>query len=273
MDLSLSPAEREFRDDVRGWLQANHPGPEPDGDRELFEFRRNWQKRLNERGNTSVTVVMGDGDALGAPLDQEVLTKVGRDQGPELHLDHDRDNLGEVSSARTIDVDERLRVQDGLWAIGDVTGKGAFTHVSMYQNAIARRDILGEDGPPASYHALPHVTFCDPEVAGVGLTEAGARAAGLRVRTGSTTLEDSSRGYTHGPGARGLIKVVEDADRGVLVGATVVGPAGGEILGFLAVAVHAAVPVDTLRSMIYAYPTFHRAIESALAELSEASPA
>ncbi len=62
--------------------------------------------------------------------------------------------------------------------------------------------------------------------------------------------------------------MVEDADRGVLVGATVVGPFGGEILGFLAVAVHAAVPVDTLRSMIYAYPTFHRAIESALADLS-----
>ena len=54
----------------------------------------------------------------------------------------------------------------------------------------------------------------------------------------------------------------------MLVGATVVGPAGGEILGFLAVAVHAAVPVDTLRSMIYAYPTFHRAIETALWQTS-----
>ena len=50
MDLTLSPAEREFRDDVRSWLQANHPGPEPDGDHEAFEFRRAWQKALNERG-------------------------------------------------------------------------------------------------------------------------------------------------------------------------------------------------------------------------------
>ena len=138
----------------------------------------------------------------------------------------------------------------------------------MYQSAVARRDLLGEDGPPAAYHALPHVTFTDPEVAGVGMTEAAARSAGLTVRIGSTKLEESTRGFTHGAGSRGLIKVVEDADRGVLVGATVVGPFGGEILGFLAVAVHAAVPVDTLRSMIYAYPTFHRAIESALADLS-----
>jgi pyruvate/2-oxoglutarate dehydrogenase complex dihydrolipoamide dehydrogenase (E3) component len=177
------------------------------------------------------------------------------------------ETVGLDPAARTIDVDERMRAGEGLWVIGDVTGKGAFTHVSMYQSAIARRDILGEDGPPAAYHALPHVTFTDPEVAGVGQTEQQARDAGRTVRTGSTKLEESSRGFTHGPGARGLIKVVEDADRGVLVGATVVGPAGGEVIGFLAVAVHAQVPVATLQSMIYAYPTFHRAIESALADL------
>src|SRR5918992_2312315 len=50
MDLSLSPAEREFRDDVRSWIDANHPGPEPDSDQEAFEFRRAWQRALNDRG-------------------------------------------------------------------------------------------------------------------------------------------------------------------------------------------------------------------------------
>ncbi|CAN5508793.1 NAD(P)/FAD-dependent oxidoreductase [soil metagenome] len=180
------------------------------------------------------------------------------------------ETVGLDPTARTLEVDERLRVAgvDDTWAIGDVTGKGAFTHVSMYQSAIALRDIVGEDGPPASYHALPHATFTDPEVAGAGITEQQARDAGLTVRVGSTPLEQSSRGFTHGPGARGLIKVVEDADRGVLVGATVVGPAGGEILGLLALAVHAAVPVETLKTMIYAYPTFHRAIDTAIAELA-----
>ena len=62
--------------------------------------------------------------------------------------------------------------------------------------------------------------------------------------------------------------MVEDADRGVLVGATAVGPGGRRDPRFLAVAVHAEVPTETLRSMIYAYPTFHRAIETALADLS-----
>ena len=178
------------------------------------------------------------------------------------------ETVGLDPAARTIEVDEWMRAGEKLWAIGDITGKGAFTHVSMYQNAVALRDITGQGGAPARYHAVPHATFTDPEVGGVGMTEQQARDAGLTVRTGFTDLAASSRGFTHGPGGHGLIKVVEDADRGVLVGATAMGPAGGEILGFLAVAVHAEVPVDTLRTMIYAYPTFHRAIESALADLS-----
>ena len=183
------------------------------------------------------------------------------------------DTVGLDAGARGLEVDDRLRVRGAdtggttLWAIGDVTGHGAFTHVSMYQQAVALRDVLREDGPPASYHAVPHVTFTDPEVGGVGLTEQEARDAGLEVRTGTTDLAKSSRGFTHGPGGEGVIKVVEDAARGVLVGATVVGPGGGEILGLLAVAVHARVPVETLRTMIYAYPTFHRAVETALADL------
>jgi pyruvate/2-oxoglutarate dehydrogenase complex dihydrolipoamide dehydrogenase (E3) component len=175
------------------------------------------------------------------------------------------ETVGLDPTARTIDVDERLRVQDGLWAIGDVTGKGAFTHVSMYQSAIALRDVLGEDGAPADYRALPHVTFTDPEVAGVGLTEHQARDRGLAVRVAQGGL--GSRGWLHGPGGDGLVKLVADGDRGVLVGATVVGPAAGEVLGLLALAVHAEVPLATLRTMIYAYPTFHRAIEPVLGEL------
>ncbi len=210
------------------------------------------------------TLSLADGQELSA---DKLLVAAGRKTNLQ---DLDLFTVDLDPSVHTLEVDDRMRVTgtDKLWAIGDVTGKGAFTHVSMYQSAVARRDILGEDGAPAAYHAVPHTTFTDPEVAGVGMTEAQARESGLTVRTGSTKLEESSRGFTHGPGARGLVKVVEDADRGVLVGATAVGPAGGEILGFLAVAVHAAVPVATLKSMIYAYPTFHRAIESAVSDLS-----
>ena len=185
-----------------------------------------------------------------------------------------RPNLGDIGletvgldpSARSLEVDGRMRAGDGLWAIGDITGKGAFTHVSMYQAAIAVRDILGQEGPEAAYHAVPRVTFTDPEVGSVGMSEKQARDAGLNVQVGLTDLGSSARGWI--AKAEGLIKVVADADRGVLVGATAVGPSGGEVLSMLATAVHAEVPVATLRSMIYAYPTFHRAVEEAIKDLS-----
>ncbi|MDQ0796505.1 pyruvate/2-oxoglutarate dehydrogenase complex dihydrolipoamide dehydrogenase (E3) component [Streptomyces sp. B1I3] len=137
----------------------------------------------------------------------------------------------------------------------------------MYQAQIAVRDILGQPGPDADYRALPRVTFTDPEIGAVGLTERQARERGLRVRTSVLPIASSTRGWIHGPGNEGLIKLVEDADRGVLIGATSAGPAGGEVLYGLNVAVHAEIPIDRLKHMIYTYPTFHRTVETALGAL------
>jgi pyruvate/2-oxoglutarate dehydrogenase complex dihydrolipoamide dehydrogenase (E3) component len=175
--------------------------------------------------------------------------------------------VGIDETARFLDPDDRMRVADGVWAIGDITGKGAFTHMSMYQAGVATRDILGHDGPPARYHAVPRVTFTDPEVGSVGLTEEAAREQGIPVRVGRAPIPSSTRGWIHKLGNAGIIKLVADEDRGVLVGATSVGPNGGEVLSALALAVHAAVPVAKFREMIFAYPTFHRAIEAALDDM------
>jgi pyruvate/2-oxoglutarate dehydrogenase complex dihydrolipoamide dehydrogenase (E3) component len=151
----------------------------------------------------------------------------------------------------------------GLWAIGDIVGRGAFTHLSMYHAERAARAILGE--PLGEYDdSFPRVTFTDPEVGGAGLTEAQARDKGINVRIGLTDVSASSRGFVHGVGNEGLIKLVIDTDRDVIVGATSVGPMGGETLSALAFAVRAEIPVATLRNTVYAYPTFWRAIESAL---------
>ncbi|MDI9888832.1 hypothetical protein QMZ92_31895 [Streptomyces sp. HNM0645] len=140
----------------------------------------------------------------------------------------------------------------------------------MYQAEIAVRDILGRPGPDADYRAMPRVTFTDPEVGSVGLTEHAAHERGLRARTGTARVPSSARGWIHKAGNDGLIKLVEDADRGVLIGATSVGPAGGEVLYGLAVAIQTEIPVDRLRHMMFAYPTFHRAVEDALADLGRA---
>ena len=102
-----------------------------------------------------------------------------------------------------------MRAGDRLWAVGDVTGVGAFTHMAMYQAGIAIDDILGRAGPTADYRGLARVTFTDPEVGSVGLTERAAREQGVPVRTGTSQVSSSARGWIHGPGNAGFIKLVE----------------------------------------------------------------
>ncbi len=175
--------------------------------------------------------------------------------------------VGVDEGGRAVPVDEWCRVADGVWAVGDITGQGAFTHVAMYQADVVVRDVLGQGGPPATYHAVPRVTFTDPEVGSVGLSAASAREQLAKVRVGTAAVPSSARGWIHKVGNEGFITLVEDAERGVLVGATSAGPVGGEVLGLLALAVHAEVPVTMLASMIYAYPTFHRGVQDAVRDL------
>jgi len=217
-------------------------------------------RRISHDGSQFTVHVEGGEPATG----EKLLVAVGRRSNfPDLGLDA----AGLDANAPIIGVDDRMRAADKLWAIGDITGHGAFTHMAMYQAGIVIRDILGQDGPPADYKAVPHVTFTDPEIGSVGLSEKQARDAGVRVRTAITQIPSSTRGWIHKAGNDGFIKLIADADRGVLVGATSAGPVGGEVLSALVVAVKAEVPISTLRAMIYAYPTFHRAIEDALSRL------
>ncbi|MDZ7675333.1 MAG: NAD(P)/FAD-dependent oxidoreductase [Acidimicrobiales bacterium] len=209
-----------------------------------------------------VRIELGDGNTLDAA---RLLVATGR------RADLAAVGLGAAGiddMQRWVPVDGRQRVTDGIWAVGDITGKGAFTHVAMYQSAIAAADILGHDHAPAQYHALPRATFTDPEIGSVGRTESQAREAGIALAVGATKVPHTARGWLHKAGNDGFIKLVADTDRNVLIGATAMGPNGGEVLGLLTLAVHAEIPIPTLRQMIYAYPTFHKGVEDALRELA-----
>src|SRR5204863_1945217 len=119
--------------------------------------------------------------------------------------------VGLEPEARFMEVDERMRAGEAIWAVGHGTGQGAFTDVAMYQAGIAIADILGRDNPPADYRALPRVTFTDPEIGGVGLTEQQARERGLSVHIGQAEVPSSARGWIHKAGNAGFIKLVVDA--------------------------------------------------------------
>ena len=218
-------------------------------------------------GGDGVIVTLDDGSTVSG---EKLLVAVGRRSNT---LDLQLDAVGLDAGSRTLDVDDGMRVLhdgapvDGLYAIGDSTGRGAFTHVAVWQARILIGRMLQRDEPFGGYRGLAWVTFSDPEVGRVGQTEAQARDAGLTVRTGTAQIAGSTRGWIYGKGNAGLVKLVEDVDRGVLVGATVVSPHGGEILGMLTLAVHAEVPVSTLGTMHYAYPTLHRTVLDAVRDL------
>ena len=204
-------------------LEAGSAPPGPGGAGGRRPGRRRVRRARASRCSTGVTIsrVSYDDGQFTVAVDGQELTfdklLVAAGRTPNLD-DVGLETVGLDPSARSIEVDDRMRAGDGLWAIGDIVGHGAFTHMSMYQSAIAVASILGKDGPAADYRAVPHVTFTDPEVGGVGMTEKQARDAGLTVRVGTTDLSASTRGWI--AQAEGLIKLVEDADRGVLVGAT-----------------------------------------------------
>ena len=173
------------------------------------------------------------------------------------------ENVGLDPEAKVLEPDERMRVAEGVWAVGDITGKGAFTHVSMYQGDVVVRDVMGVDGPWADYRAVARATFTAPEVGSVGLSEAAARKQGIDVRVASGDL--GSRGWL--AKEEGMVKLVADRARGVLVGACVVGTTGGEVIGMLGTAIHAEVPIATLTEMHFAYPTYYRALQPVLRDL------
>jgi pyruvate/2-oxoglutarate dehydrogenase complex dihydrolipoamide dehydrogenase (E3) component len=216
---------------------------------------------------THATSVRTDGDQIVTELDNG--TEVRGDRllvatGRRVDLSSlGLESVGLDPAERSIPVDDHMRAGDGLWAIGDVTAKAMFTHVAIYQGAIVGADILGKQRSPARYDAIPRVTFTDPEVGAVGMTEAIARDAGIDVVTVVKSVPNTFRGWLHAT-ADGVIKLVINRDTGTLVGATSVGPHGGEVLGLLTLAVHEQTPLSSLQEMIYPYPTFHGGIGEAV---------
>ncbi len=171
------------------------------------------------------------------------------------------EQLGMTITDKGIEVDDRLRAAQGVWAIGDVNGIAPFTHVGKYHARVAALDVAGQPAE-ADHHAVPAVTFTDPQVASVG------RTAGEGLVTSSWKVDGTARASTYErPKRDGLLKLFADPGRRVLAGAVAVGPEAGEWLGQLSLAVKAAVPIDVLRDTIQPYPTFSEAIFFAVRDL------
>lgn len=159
-----------------------------------------------------------------------------------------------------------LEARADVYGAGDITGLGGFTHLAYYHGQIVARRLRGQDAR-ADHIAVPRVTFCDPEVASVGLSEELARAHGIDVAVATTDPGEAARGYIHDFHG-GTIKLVCDRERGVLIGATLVTPRAGEVLGELILAVKAGTPLQVLADLIHPYPAFNRVLGAVLSDLA-----
>ena len=160
---------------------------------------------------------------------------------------------------------ETLEARAGVYGAGDVTGLGGFTHLAYYHGQVVARRIRGEDAV-ADHSAVPRVTFTDPEVASVGPSEQAARERGFDAVAVTLDPAETARGYIHDFHG-GTLKLVADRARGVLIGATLVTPRAGEILGELVLAVKLGTPVKTLADTIHPFPAFNRVLGAAFSEL------
>ncbi len=222
-------------------------------------------ERVTRSGNGDVTVELAGG---GTVVGDHLLVATGRaPRTDEIGLD----TIG-LRPGTWLNVDDTCRVQGGggwLYAAGDVNHRALLTHMGKYQaracgDAIAARangELTGD--PPAwspyaataDHAAVPQVVFTDPEVSAVGLTHAGAVAAGLNVRAVDYELGNVSGASLIADGYAGHARIVVDEDRRVLVGVTFTGPGVGDLIHAATVAVAGEVPIDRLWHAVAAFPT------------------
>ena len=159
-----------------------------------------------------------------------------------------------------------LEAQPGVFGAGDVTGLGGFTHLAHYHGQVIARRLRGIDAT-ADHTAVPRVTYTDPEIASVGLSEEAALAQGIDIVVVRADPAEAARGYIHDFHV-GTLKLVADRERDVLVGATLVTPRAGEIIGELVLAIKLRTPLKALADVIHPFPAFNRVLGAALEGLA-----
>ncbi len=214
------------------------------------------------RDGTDSVLELDDGTQVAA--DVVIFATGRRPRTRDLGLERLGVSTGEDGE---IAVDARCRAADGVWAIGDVTGVMAFTHVAKYQGRIVAAEILGR-GRDARYDGIPRVVFSDPEIAAVGLTRQQAEEAGRNVRAVEIDLADSlARPWTYDQDPRGKLGLLLDVDNDKLVGAWAVAPQAGEWIHVAALAIRAGLTREVLLDQVAQFPTYTEGYLTALESL------
>ena len=216
----------------------------------------------NVRGLTKVYASV-DGEPYDFFADQVLLATGRQAQVDELALDAAGVSLDEHGF---VQVNEFLQTaQTHIYAAGDVAGPLRYTHLATYQGQLAGWNMFAAEPQRADYRVVPHVTFTDPEIASVGLSEAEARAAGHSAVSATFDVKTLGRALVDSTNV-GLIKLVGDARTGEILGGHIVAPGAGELIHEIVAAMQARAHMQDLARAIHAYPTFSEGIQAAAGE-------
>jgi pyruvate/2-oxoglutarate dehydrogenase complex dihydrolipoamide dehydrogenase (E3) component len=185
----------------------------------------------------------------------------------------DRLNLeaaGVVTDKRGfIKVNERLETNvEGIWALGDVNGGPAFTHISYDDFRIIKTNLLEGGEATTTDRTVPYTVFIDPQLGRVGLSEEEAREQGRDVRVAKMPMKHVARALEVDE-PRGMMKAVVDADTSQILGCAVLGIEGGEVAAMIQIAMMGGMPYTTLREAIFAHPTLAESLNNLFATIGE----
>ncbi len=203
--------------------------------------------------NTSVSLTVKTREREALLEGSHLLVAVGR-----------RPNTDQLNLRATgVETDEHgfIKVNDhletnvaGIYALGDVNGGPAFTHISYDDFRIIRRNLLEGGNATTKERLVPYTVFIDPQLGRIGITETEARSQGLRTRVAKLPMSRVARAIELSE-TRGFIKAVVDVETKQILGCAVLGIEGGELMAMFEIAIMAQLPYTTLQEAIFAHPT------------------
>ncbi len=233
-----------------------------DGVEVLLQAEARRAERLEDG---RVRLLVGGERDEGAIVGTHVLAAVGRVPNTD-RLQPEVAGV-ETDSGGFVRVNQRLETTaPGVYALGDVKGGPAFTHVSYDDYRVIRANLLEGGRRTTADRPVPYTVFLDPELGRIGLTERGARAAGRPYRVAAMPMSHVARALEMDE-PRGMMKVLVDPGSRRLLGAAVLGVGGGEVMAALQLAMMGDLPYDTLRDAVFAHPTLAEALNNLFATL------
>jgi pyruvate/2-oxoglutarate dehydrogenase complex dihydrolipoamide dehydrogenase (E3) component len=153
----------------------------------------------------------------------------------------------------------------GIYALGDIKGGPAFTHISYDDFRIIRANLIEKGNASTDNRLVPYTLFIDPQLGRVGLTEAEARAQNRRIRVAKMAMSRVARALEVDE-TRGFMKAVVDADSGLILGAAVLGLEGGEVMSMILLAMMGKLPYKALYNAVFAHPNLSEALNTLFLE-------